>query len=343
MKTTKLLVPSIMSDLPCVDFIHRLGENIDVPNVQILFKHVEFARPTGALMVSVAIRKYVETRKAAGLKTFWDQDIRDDCPCSDAVKYLKYMGFFKDCGIPVGSESNRSRHTDNYYPVQRIEKKKLAEGSSGGDWRDSIEQKCQSLSALISDDLSTQVFLDYVFREIIRNVFEHSGADSCSLMAQNYKNEGLEIAVADHGIGIHDSLRTRHGFSSARESIQRSLEPGISKEDVFAQGDSWANSGFGLYVMSEVGRTYGEFSVLSSGVYLRRRGNDQTMKVIASHYRGTVVKLLVGREKLEYFPNLMEGLIREGENLYKEKYGSEIKASRSSRTLSRKVPDIGFF
>jgi hypothetical protein len=112
------------------------------------------------------------------------------------------------------------------------------------------------------------MMVSYCLREIVRNSFEHGQVDECLFMAQRWQNNEAEIAVADAGCGIHETIFPVHQTVEPRASISLSLQPGVSGINANPDMGFYSNSGFGLYVVSQLGMRYGEFSIQSSGELL---------------------------------------------------------------------------
>ncbi len=326
-----IILPNVLDDDGAISFVNDLNSSLEYPEVQICFKNLSFVRPFGVLVSAEAFKDFVNKRSINGLKTYYMDSEWLKSKNSGAISYLKYFGFFKYCGIPVGEEPNKIFHTSTYFPIQTIEKNDLEQKSLIGNWRNVIEKKCSELSKLITKDEIAYTYLDYALREIIRNVFEHSNVNQCSLMAQCYANDEIEIAVADRGIGIHNTLKDKYNVDNPIESLLLSMEPGVSRVNVEESKGEWGNSGFGLYILSGVGKEYGTFSLLSSCAYVSLYKEDQKILVDRNYFNGTAIKVRVKKSYLEYFPNLRKKLIDEGEEKYLERYGKKIRASGKSK------------
>lgn len=128
----------------------------------------------------------------------------------------------------------------------------------------------------------TQKVLEYVFDELMRNAVQHSsdplGGVACAQrMDPNsyYSNKVIQLAVADCGVGIQQSLSGAHGERlSVDESIVMAMEPHVS--GAFAPGTygSSENAGMGLFVVSEiVKRTAGKLLIATRGGSLFLKGD----------------------------------------------------------------------
>jgi hypothetical protein len=69
-------------------------------------------------------------------------------------------------------------------------------------------------------------------REMVSNIFDHSGASTSGIAGFSVTSNELEIVVADSGIGVLQSLRTSPEFQSLRDSgeaLQAALTDGTSR------------------------------------------------------------------------------------------------------------------
>ncbi len=116
--------------------------------------------------------------------------------------------------------------------------------------------------------------LQYLLREAIRNIPEHAETDDVWLCGQYWHNRDLaEIAILDEGIGIFKSISHnqvhRAYISSNEEALRWALKPGVSVAFIPSRGqrddDPWANSGYGLYMISEICKLTEGWFTLASG------------------------------------------------------------------------------
>ena len=171
--------------------------------------------------------------------------------------------------------------------------------------------------------------LGYCLRETVRNVFEHAETDSCALMAQKYANDDVEIAIADRGVGVLSSMRRAHKLSSAIDALRLAIRPGMSGTVEVEQSGPWDNSGFGLYVLSQLGRQHGSFAITSSGASLIIGFGEES--AVIANTPGTVIKLRVSVSDAEYFPNRLQQIVDEGEREVAAGTGQHRSASMRTR------------
>lgn len=171
--------------------------------------------------------------------------------------------------------------------------------------------------------------LSYSLREIIRNCFEHGGARSCYIMGQRWKNGHAELAILDRGVGIKHALSKRFPLDSTRKALELAVVPGISSGNT-ESNDYYANSGFGLFVTSELCRRYGKFALCSSGGMLNIQKGKRD-NYLETPPVGTLVRLRMKIDNGEYFPNVKQQIILRGEELVARIEGGARKASKASK------------
>lgn len=157
----------------------------------------------------------------------------------------------------LGSSWKRSREalgSSTYVPIQPIKRTELTEKASKTyvELGVTIEEKAGALSTILTqkDHGVLHDTLTYSIREILRNVFEHSGADEVFICAQHWpsRNE-VEVGIVDAGIGIKAGLAENPNFQfeTHRESLHAALMPGVSGNIWAGKGnDPWMNTGYGL-------------------------------------------------------------------------------------------------
>ncbi|MZK53417.1 ATP-binding protein [Clostridium beijerinckii] len=112
-------------------------------------------------------------------------------------------------------------------------------------------------------------FCAYLMREIMRNVVEHSEAENFKVYLYSNEFGDFGFEVTDEGIGIRKSLNSNPAYSvkddktalafAVRPGITKSWKPDISRPDV------WQNSGFGLYMVSNIINDLGGKFEIESG------------------------------------------------------------------------------
>ena len=298
-------------------------------DVVLDFSPVRFVLPFATLVFGWALIDLFADRSARGYKTYgkgFDE--------SNGGSYLGYFGFFKTIGFQTGNEPDQAPGGSRYLPLTRIRLRNLERDAGQNPYQREIERQCDRLAAVLfpgADNLGAADMISFCLREIIRNCFEHGQITTCMAMAQRWANGDAEIAIGDRGMGIMRALSQRHRITSAEDAIRKALLPGISSGEGRRVGNKWDNSGFGLYILSELGRRYGNFSVITSGSYYRGNGSSDFHRLALT---GTIVRLKVNTAESDHFPNILKQIVDEGEKRAKGIAGAIKSASKTSRVGS---------
>lgn len=115
------------------------------------------------------------------------------------------------------------------------------------------------------DDSQSLRTYRYCIREILRNVFEHSGADECFICGQRWENGNVEFAILDEGRGICATLGQKYNIVSDADALLTAIRPGTTRTAGLSKEENvFDNSGFGLFVLSQLSMNFGWFC-LGSG------------------------------------------------------------------------------
>ncbi|ANI35937.1 MULTISPECIES: sensor histidine kinase [Pseudomonas] len=293
-------------------FFAQLAEAKDHPErVTINFGSLEFSTPTSMLVVGVVLRNWVTYRKSRGLEV-WRSELND---ANGAQTYLMHLGFFDFIGVQQGKKVGEAQGSQTYLPIIAIEKP--ADAAQAGElaaWYDSIQTVSRKLAGVLAgshDDSNELRLYTYAIREIIRNVFEHSGATECFVCGQRWSNGVAELVVVDEGIGISRSLRAAYEIADDQEALKQAIRPGVSRTaNLTAEQNIYDNSGFGLFVLSEIGSHFGWF-LLGSG-QSKLLGEKKDFSTSVSSFDGTYVGLRVNKTPSD-MAGLLQDIIRAGE------------------------------
>lgn len=217
----------------------------------------------------------------------------------DNHPYLSHMGFFSMCGFDHGNEIGEAKGSENYLPITEIKRDSLyvEKMDRYEELPDLIQREVDKIAEILCRDKTTNKdlfdVLSFSIREIFRNVFEHSGADSLFFCAQYWsKSNKVEFSVSDHGMGIRKSLGENPNFryKTDKEALEYSLLPSVSgKTHLPRRSDIWFNSGYGLYMTSRLARNGGNF-VIASGEH----GINLTPKTKSNYltsFPGTAIRV----------------------------------------------------
>ena len=209
------------------------------------------------------------------------------------------------------------------------------------DIEDSIEMEAKRLSKVLcrSDDNMQKLFT-YIIREILRNIPEHSEAHKAFICAQYWRNGEAEIAILDEGIGIKNSLRKNNShkdyIKSDFDALVYAIQPGISQafspDTKNKSNDIWANSGYGLYITSEICKELnGEFWIISGNKALKIYNSG--IMSYDTLFDGTAIGIRFKTSKLNDSQKLITEISKRGEEKAKNIRNAFRDASEPSKSL----------
>lgn len=182
--------------------------------------------------------------------------------------------------------------------------------------------------------------LVYSFREIMRNVVEHSNAEQFAFCAQYWPTYSkVEAAIIDRGDGLTRTLKRNPNLDieSDHDSLNFALMPGISGrafKGAPKQRGNWANSGYGLYMTSRLARQGGSFFIASgeTGMYL----SEEKRRHLETPFQGVALNLSFNVDRLSELKSSLSRFRDEAAEIAgKYKYGKNLKASVASVMLRR--------
>ena len=250
--------------------------------------------------------------------------------------YLQHVGLFNKLGID-DREYKIDATTHNYLPLHSISIEGWLQDLGYDELASHIDQKSRKLTDIICRDLPADEsnLVHFNLREIIRNTFEHAEASRIDIIAQYWpKLRKAEIAIHDNGHGIRSTIsrNTVLPVSNDLEAIKASILPGVSGSSRGRTGSDWDNSGFGLYMTSEISRLYGSFSIGSGTKIYELRGNSQIEGNL--EIGGTFVSMEFQLDNKARASTLLSEIAARGEREAKRRFGKKSgTASKSSKSI----------
>lgn len=328
----RVRLPRFLNEDISYEFPRTLAAVASAKTVTLDFSAVEFAYPVGTLIAGREIRHLVQARKAQKLLTMVT-GIDDMKP---AHSFLNFIGFFDFVGIPNKTKVGAARGGGSYVPIRRYSRDEVV-GVQPADIHsihNAIVRRAEELADVLvgcrPESPSYQAVL-YSLKEVIRNVFEHSGAQECFVAAQKWSNGLVEVGVIDEGMGIRASLQQAIDCEDDSAAILSAIKPGVSRAMKLDDSrNQHGNSGFGLYVLSELGRCFGRFTIGSCSAALQIEKGESRMQPASFH--GTFVGLKLA-DSIHDFGGVLNDIVSVGE-VDAEAAGITARASRSSRSIS---------
>lgn len=296
--------------------------------------------PLPMLLTSAAIRQFCKERDLLP----WDIQLRFDDNAD--YQYACHMGYFKAAGFTEGKAPGEAPGSASYIPITELSIKKLQqEAIQSGDYSsqgDIIEKEAKRLSIILSQgNRQFQQLLQYLIREAIRNIPEHADTDQVWICGQYWHNRNVaEIAILDEGIGVYRSLSKnrihREYITSNEEALRWAVKPGVSSAFTPATGqkdnDTWANSGYGLFMISEICKyTGGWFTFVSGDDCLRIYSNNSG--VYGTHFNGTALGIRINTSKIQNHQSIIDAVRKSGEQTAKDIKNAFKEASTPSKGL----------
>ena len=299
---------------------HQCAETVNID-----FSRVQYSKPMSMLVAGSYIRQFVRKRKSEQLNTT-GSGVSD---ANDAHRYLKHLGFFDFVKLgDLGNRMGEASGSRTYQPIREIKREELEHSitETGETLYDAIMEKSAGIANVLANggsNLQMRNAFGYTIREIIRNTFEHSEADSCFICAQKWWDGKAEIAIIDEGIGITTTLQRSYSISE-NEALTEAIKPGITRTHNMTEEENvYGNSGYGLYALSQLGSSFGWFRLGSGKQSLVHQ--KQEIKLIDLPYEGTYVGLHLDKIPSN-FAGTLQDIISEGE----EEAGTEGRLSAAS-------------
>jgi anti-sigma regulatory factor (Ser/Thr protein kinase) len=289
--------------------------------------------PFGMLYLAFVIRNFMEKHPGAAFVPIQYEE-RD---------YAAHMGYFHACGFDLGNLPGQAHGSDTYLPITIMPVSKLKE-QARQEFREVgevIEDHSKKLSVILlqqADDGLVEI-LTYTFRELIRNIIEHSQSETLAYCAQfRRKAKQAEIAILDTGIGIRAALSNNPNLQirTDREALNLALMPGISGK--FFKGirkspyDVWQNSGYGLFAVSRLCGHGGKFTICSGDTTLALKPNQKDYH--RSAFQGTALRISLSNADTKNTGAALARIMKEGKALEKEFGATGAEAATASKMLS---------
>ncbi|MFG6499422.1 DrmB family protein [Sulfitobacter sp. 1A15106] len=326
-------VPAFRDELGVIEFGNTLRSN---DPIKLNFGNIGFATPSGMLLLSRHIRSAVDRGIVVGHTG------------EEPNGYAANVGFFEQCGIDV--PRRQATGGDNYLPLQAVDLRKWRSDAENGSlsYGELADQRVGRMARLIARDTRGNLFdlMKYCLREIVRNALEHGNGDTMWVTGQYWPTrDTVELTIFDDGIGILGSLQRNERFSNIGDDLKAlrlAVLPSTSgvhkQESSITAGsettdDTWKNSGFGLYVTSQLARRKGHF-VIGSGSKFLRIGSSRYVKGDFS-LSGTYVSMNFSVADLQRAAAEVGTIVKKGESIA-QRYVSkdaDVFASAASKEI----------
>jgi len=334
---SNICLPRTLNASNAIEFVEKLYLLPQLTEYDFDFKFMEWVEPFALLYVSYHLAIFRSSRNGS---KFTAHNFR----INNAHLYAAHMGFFKSFRLDFGKSPGEARGNSYYIPIEIFDIKRFEEEAfdEGIEIGDILERHCRRLACVLTRENEGPLVetLEYALREMFRNVVEHSGANQIGFCAQYWPTKNrVELAILDNGMGLSQSLRFNPflNVKSDKDAINYSLLPGISgkayKGAPKQRSDFWSNSGFGLYMTSELCRNGGDFFICSglSGVFLK--GTQK--RNVKANLSGTAIRLALQTNNIASIKICLDEYRLKGQIIASKLEGAIIDPSYASTMLAR--------
>lgn len=313
-----------------------------VPDDEMVFDFSRMSNfdPLPMLMMGATMRSY--------RKQFPEIPFRVTGIDTTGKGYAGTMGFFKyvSTSLGIGKKPGEAQGSSNYIPITPIVVDELQKAEyEQGNYMvlgDLIEKEAGRLARIVDrGNKELHKLLTFLIREILRNTPEHAKTNTMWVCGQYWPSfELAEIAIVDEGIGIYESITRnaahREYIKDNATALQWALKAGISEafrpSSKQKSRDEWANSGFGLYMVSEICRHLnGSFCIISYGNYMLIDNHGITAG--ETFFKGTAIRMRVPSKKIASAQSIISEIASRGEAEAKTIRNAFKTASTPSRGL----------
>jgi anti-sigma regulatory factor (Ser/Thr protein kinase) len=337
----RILLPAQLDAASAIRFASELPNLIEADAIVFDFAPLAGIEPFGMLLAGAAMRSFIKQRAGRNISA-------DGVRAGDAAKeYLAHLGFFQWVGLPIGRAPGDAAGGANWMPITILTRAEFERRmrETMQPLGQAVQVESERFARLVTqkNELKLNAPLAYCFREVIRNVFEHAETDRCAVCAQKCSDGRVEIAIVDAGRGIRSSLEEKHSIKDDAAALEHALRPGVSRNLSDDPDDPWGNSGFGLYVLSELGKALGHFRIVSGTAALSLEKVGAAVELTS--LCGTAIQLRLKPPKGINFAEFIASIVARGERTTGD--GPVRRASASTwlsatssnhREIARRVP-----
>ncbi len=303
----KIQIPKKLDLFSTLNFCNTI-DSIQEDDVYVYdYENMSTVEPFGMLLLGSKIRKFVGLKEGCS---------HEDCNF-EGNKYAAHMGFFKSVYQDFGKEPGEASGSNRYIPITNINIKDIKNKAirNKKDIYEYIEDIAKDLTKVLSRNNETLMkCLSYSIMELLRNVYEHSDSEELWYAAQYWPSKNMvEIAILDEGIGIRNSFQKNKKINvkNDEEAIKLALSPGISKSGIGkVSSDAYDNTGFGLYMISNICKNGGDFVICSGSKCLVI--NSKETCVHETSFNGTVIRMRIRPSEITKLSEVMSNLSRTG-------------------------------
>jgi hypothetical protein len=298
--TDAILIPARLTPAKLLPFSLALRDVSVAEKYLLDFRNVGHVEPFGMLFLAALIRQFVRTRRRAQGKDCVIQVIN-----YEEKEYASFMGLFKSFGLDYGNAPGEANGSGTYIPLTRLPISRILRDAREAYRHQGfiVEQEADKIARVLTRDDSGPVTeaLAYAIQELMRNVIEHGETTHIWYAGQYWPSKNrVEVAILDEGVGLLPSLRRNPKLKvdSDDDAISLALMPGVSgvaKPTKNLDGD-WINTGYGLYMISSLCKTAGDFLLCNYSRALLLSADSTSIDACA--YEGLAIRMVLDTSRI---------------------------------------------
>ncbi len=338
----RIEIPDRLTPTKAINFANYIEQCVEDNEYIYDFKNMQHCHPYGLLVIASAIRNNKQRYPNANHRLEHVED-------TQGGQFAATFGLYQSIGHDVGWAKEERDIGYRYIPIKEISASDLHQQYTDTTLlNEKVERQSYELTDILVADQPKTVrdAIQYCFREIIRNTFEHGNTNSFWVCGQYWptRNEA-EIAIMDEGIGILKSLQSNSRISAknCKEANLLALQPGMSRMIGLKQDpmDIWQNSGYGLYVASTICAMTEGYFIISSGDSAILINNSEQSEYYASQ-KGTTIclNIKINSKKLRDFDKTLEAIVSEGQKKAVDNGEKRILTASKVTTIASMVKHI---
>lgn len=325
MTRKKIEVPSRLIFQNSIDFVKNLRELKPQKEIEFDFSNLTTIDPFSLLLVSSEIQRCRSRLK----------DSKFIATHFDHCTYPAHMGFFQAFGVNFGKKPGEAKGSSTYIPINIYNAREIRKDARELmiNPAELLESKAKEISNILTRNKKGDLneVLTYCLREIFRNVIEHSDAEQFGFCAQYRPSlNRVSFSIIDRGIGLKKSLSNNPTLElkNDEDAIRASLQPATSGKVYKGQKrkpkGEWANSGYGLFMTSNICKKGGGFFIASGELGYYTSENKE--RILETPFEGTALNLALDTNRIKD----LHTMLREIDNT---NIKSKSKPSKSSMGL----------
>ncbi|GAB1308558.1 hypothetical protein KH5_12410 [Urechidicola sp. KH5] len=325
MTRKKIEVPTRLTFQNSIDFVRDLRALKPHKEIEFDFSSLNTIDPFSLLLVSSEIQRCRSRfEESKFIATHFDH-------CT----YPAHMGFFQAFGMNFGKRPGEAKGSSTYIPINIYNTREIKQDARELmiNPAELLESRAKEISNVLtrSEKGDLNEVLTYCLREIFRNVIEHSHAEQFGFCAQYRPSlNRVSFSIIDRGIGLKESLSDNPTLelNNDEDAIRAALRPATSGKVYKGQKrkpkGEWANSGYGLFMTSNICKRGGGFFMASGELGYYTSENKE--RLLETPFKGTALNLALDTNRIKD----LQTMLREIDNA-NLKYKS--KPSKSSMGL----------